>query len=83
MLRGWASGDVDAIAKTFNHDLADTPDLRAILLDKRNANWSRWIEQRMTKPGVVFMAVGAGHLAGGDSVQSLLQRDGYHVRRIQ
>jgi uncharacterized protein YbaP (TraB family) len=83
MLRGWANGDVDAIAKTFNHDLADTPALRAILLDKRNANWSRWIEQRMTKPGVVFLAVGAGHLAGSDSVQSLLQREGYRVRRIQ
>jgi uncharacterized protein YbaP (TraB family) len=37
----------------------------------------------MTKPGVVFLAVGAGHLAGGDSVQSLLQREGYRVRRIQ
>jgi uncharacterized protein YbaP (TraB family) len=83
MLRGWANGDVDAIATTFNHDLADTPALRAILLDKRNANWSRWIEQRMTKPGVVFLAVGAGHLAGSDSVQSLLQREGYRVRRIQ
>ena len=83
MLGGWAKGDVDAIAKTFNHDLADTPALREVLLDRRNANWSRWIEQRMAKPGVVFLAVGAGHLAGSDSVQSLLQRDGYRVRRIQ
>lgn len=83
MLGGWAKGDVEAIAKTFNHDLADTPALREVLLDRRNANWSRWIEQRMAKPGVVFLAVGAGHLAGSDSVQSLLQRDGYRVRRIQ
>lgn len=83
MLRGWASGDVDAIAKTFNHDLADSPALRETLLDRRNANWSRWIEQRMAQPGVVFLAVGAGHLAGSDSVQSKLERDGYRVRRIQ
>jgi uncharacterized protein YbaP (TraB family) len=83
MLRGWANGDVDAIARTFNHDLADSPALRQTLLDRRNANWSRWIEQRMAQPGVVFLAVGAGHLAGSDSVQSLLQRDGYKVRRIQ
>jgi uncharacterized protein YbaP (TraB family) len=83
MLRGWATGDVEAIAKTFNHDLAESPALRQILLDRRNANWSRWIEQRMEKPGVVFLAVGAGHLAGSDSVQSMLQRQGYRVRRIQ
>jgi len=29
------------------------------------------------------VAVGAGHLAGPSSVISLLQRDGYKVRRIQ
>jgi uncharacterized protein YbaP (TraB family) len=83
MLRGWANGDVDAIAKTFNHDLAESPALRETLLDRRNANWSRWIEQRMAEPGVVFLAVGAGHLAGSDSVQSKLERDGFRVRRIQ
>jgi uncharacterized protein YbaP (TraB family) len=37
----------------------------------------------MAQPGVVFLAVGAGHLAGSDSVQSKLERDGYRVRRIQ
>lgn len=83
MLRGWVNGDVEAIARTFNHDLADTPALRQVLLDRRNANWSHWIEQRMAKPGVVFLAVGAGHLAGSDSVQSILEREGYRVRRIQ
>jgi uncharacterized protein YbaP (TraB family) len=83
MLRGWADGDVETIARTFNHDLADTPALRETLLDRRNANWSRWIEQRMAQPGVVFVAVGAGHLAGSDSVQAMLQREGYRVTRIQ
>jgi uncharacterized protein YbaP (TraB family) len=83
MLRGWANGDVETIARTFNHDLADSPALRETLLDRRNANWSQWIEQRMKQPGVVFLAVGAGHLAGRDSVQSKLQRDGYRIRRVQ
>ncbi len=83
MLRGWASGDVDAIARTFNHDLADSPPLRQILLEQRNKNWSRWIEQRLAQPGTVMVAVGAGHLAGFDSVQTMLQRDGYRVRRVE
>lgn len=83
MLSSWSRGDVKAIATSFNHDLSDSPDLRDSLLRRRNANWSQWIEQRMTKPGSVFIAVGAGHLAGAGSVVDLLKRGGYKVRRIQ
>ena len=83
MLASWARGDVNAIAKSFNHDLAGSPELKEALIKRRNANWSKWIEQRMAKPGAVLIAVGAGHLAGPDSVISLLERDGYKVRRVQ
>ena len=83
MLAAWAKGDVKGIAKTFNRDLAGSPDLQRSLIKTRNANWSRWIEQRMTKPGAIMVAVGAGHLAGPDSVVDLLKRDGYRVRRLQ
>ena len=37
----------------------------------------------MATPGSVFVAVGAGHLAGADSVVAMLQKDGYRVRRVQ
>lgn len=83
MIRGWASGDVEAIARTFNHDLADSPELADTLLKQRNANWSQWIERRLQQPGTVMIAVGAGHLAGPDSVISLLKRQGYRVKRVQ
>ena len=83
MLTAWQRGDVNAIARTFNHDLGASPELRDALLKRRNANWSRWIEQRMEKPGSVMIAVGAGHLAGRDSVVDLLKRNGLHVHRIQ
>lgn len=83
MIQGWANGDVNAIALTFNRELADSPALRQALLERRNANWSRWIEQRLRQPGTVFVAVGAGHLAGADSVLAMLARDGLRVRRIQ
>jgi hypothetical protein len=83
MLASWSQGDVKAIAYSFNHDLSGSPELMTSLLKQRNANWTRWIEQRLTKPGTVFVAVGAGHLAGPGSVVSLLQRDGYKVRRLQ
>jgi uncharacterized protein YbaP (TraB family) len=83
MLSAWARGDVRGIAATFNQDLSDTPELMNALLKQRNANWKGWIERRLATPGTVLLAVGAGHLAGSDSVVSMLQKDGYRVRRIQ
>jgi uncharacterized protein YbaP (TraB family) len=83
MLRAWSSGDVKAIARTFDRDLAGSPELAQALIHQRNANWSRWIELRMSKPGALMIAVGAGHLAGKDSVIAMLQRQGYRVRRVQ
>jgi len=83
MLKAWAKGDVDDIARTFDRDLGASPELQQALLQQRNANWSKWIEQRMAQPGAIMIAVGAGHLAGRDSVIAMLQRDGYSVRRVQ
>jgi uncharacterized protein YbaP (TraB family) len=83
MLSAWARGDVAAIGKSFNEDLSGSPELREALLRRRNVNWARWIERRMAAPGSVFIAVGAGHLAGSESVVAMLQKDGYRVRRVQ
>jgi uncharacterized protein YbaP (TraB family) len=83
MLAAWARGDVRQIGATFNEDLAGSPELREALLRRRNVNWARWIQQRMASPGSVLVAVGAGHLAGSDSVIAMLERDGYRVRRVQ
>jgi uncharacterized protein len=57
--------------------------LKAALLTRRNFNWSQWIERRMKQPGTVMVAVGAGHLAGEESVQRYLQSRGYKVKRLQ
>ena len=83
MLASRSRGDVKEIATAFNHDLADSPDLKQSLLQQRNANWAKWIEQRLEQPGTIMVAVGAGHLAGNESVLALLQKDGYRVRRLQ
>jgi len=83
MLRAWTSGDVKAIAQSFNADLSDAAELRDALLTRRNANWAQWVRGRLDKPGTVLVAVGAGHLAGDQSVVSFLQKDGIKVTRIQ
>jgi len=83
MLGAWLRGDVEGIGRTFNRDLQSSPELRAALLTRRNWNWSQWIQRRMAQPGTVMVAVGAGHLAGGESVQRYLESRGYKVKRLQ
>jgi uncharacterized protein YbaP (TraB family) len=81
MVAEWIEGDADALAMLLNAEL-DDPVLYQRLLTQRNANWAGWIEQRLQQPGTVFIAVGAGHLAGNDSVQRQLKRRGLKVERI-
>jgi hypothetical protein len=83
MLDAWTRGDVKGIAKSFNADLGDAPELNDALLIRRNANWARWVKGRLDQPGTVLIAVGAGHLAGDQSVVSLLEKQGVKVSRIQ
>ena len=82
MLRAWAKGDEAAIAKTFEDDKDLPPHLREVLLRQRNANWAQWLKARLATPGTVFVAVGAGHLAGPLSVQKMLEADGIDVERV-
>jgi hypothetical protein len=83
MLKAWTKGDVEGIARTFDRDLSASPALQSALIKQRNANWSKWIENRLARPGSVMIAVGAGHLAGKSSVLEMLKKDGYQVRRLQ
>ena len=46
------------------------------LLTKRNANWVVKIEEMLRGSGTAFIAVGAGHLIGPDSVQVQLKAKG-------
>jgi uncharacterized protein len=82
MLDAWSNGDTDALVRLINAGLDDFPELYELLFSRRNATWAQWIEERMARPGTVFMAVGAGHLAGRDSVQDLLAARGIAAQRI-
>ncbi len=83
MVDAWAAGDVDAVATLLNEGIDDSPPVvRKVLLSDRNARWAKWIERRLLRPGTVFLAVGAGHLAGDESVQTKLAADGVIASRI-
>lgn len=77
----WASADPEKLAQLMNEGFTSRT-LYDALLTKRNANWAKWISARMAKPGVTFIAVGAGHLAGDTSVQSLLPAYGLTATRV-
>jgi uncharacterized protein len=84
MVAHWKRGDIETLAKALNEDLAATPALAKALLTDRNARWADWIKARLaTTPGTVFVAVGAGHLGGPDSVQAMLAKRGLKVERVR
>jgi uncharacterized protein YbaP (TraB family) len=82
IIAAWKQGDADNLARLMNEDEDDAA-LMELLLTNRNRNWARWIKRRMARPGTVFMAVGAGHLAGPGSVQEQLAAQGISAQRVQ
>ncbi|MBN8830161.1 MAG: TraB/GumN family protein, partial [Sphingomonadales bacterium] len=83
MIGAWAAGEPDRLSAIMNESVDSDPVLEKRLLTDRNSNWAEWIKARMDRPGVVFMAVGAGHLAGKGSVQDMLAVRGITTRRVR
>ena len=81
MVAEWIEGDAVELARLMNSELTD-PVLRDRLLIQRNASWADWIKRRLEEPGTVFIAVGAGHLAGEGSVQDQLRERRVRVKRV-
>ncbi len=83
MLDEWSTGDAEGLGAMMNEAMRSSPELSKMLLADRNARWAEWIDTRLDKPGVVFMAVGAGHLSGPDSVQVMLDKRQIKSARIK
>jgi uncharacterized protein YbaP (TraB family) len=81
LLSSWASGNVADFARQMIDSMDEVPDLTQALLTDRNEGFADWNETRMAQPGTVFFAVGAGHLAGEDSVQDFLCERGLTAQR--
>ena len=76
----WRDGDVEKIDHLMRSQT--TPSLYARLIVQRNLKFANGIAKRLTAPGTAFVVVGAGHLAGADSVQAHLQKLGFTVQRL-
>jgi hypothetical protein len=82
LLKAWEAGDVERIRAEFD-DGSLSPELEAVLLTRRNQAWADWLAKRAAQPGAVFVAVGAAHMAGPNSLIALLQARGLTVRRVE
>jgi uncharacterized protein YbaP (TraB family) len=82
MANAWIAGDVDTLGDLMLGKMKDrAPELYETLIVQRNRAWSERIATMMAGAGTSFIAVGAGHLTGENSVQSLLAKRGLEVAR--
>ncbi|MDP1913575.1 TraB/GumN family protein [Brevundimonas sp.] len=82
MVGAWATGDVALLEEIAVDEMkSESPVLYEALLVGRNTDWANQIQTMLEGSGTVFIAVGAAHLAGDDSVQEILEDRGLRVTR--
>ncbi|WP_426024445.1 TraB/GumN family protein [Brevundimonas sp. PWP3-1b1] len=80
MVEAWAKGDVATLDRVMVEEMKEaSPALYQALLVDRNTDWADQIQTLLEGSGTAFIAVGAGHLTGDDSVQAILQQRGVTV----
>ena len=82
LVDAWKNGDTTVIARLESVELKkDSPALYKSLIVDRNKAWAQILAKRLRAPasGTSIVAVGAGHLAGPDSLQKQLQSLGFTV----
>lgn len=82
MQSAWKRGDQAVFVRMLGQLKAASPDTYRMLFTERNERWADWIRARMQTPGTVFVAVGAGHLAGQDSLLVRLAERGLPSQRV-
>lgn len=82
LIDAWKNGDTQVIARLESTELQqESPELYKQLIVDRNKAWAQTIAKRLRDPagGTSIIAVGAGHLAGPDSLQKQLEGLGFTV----
>lgn len=83
LVKDWSVGDVKDLEVDLLEEMkTDMPIAYDLMFTKRNSNWADQIEIEMKGSGTDFIAVGAGHLVGDDSVPAMLKSRGYTVKRL-
>jgi uncharacterized protein YbaP (TraB family) len=82
MQDAWKRGEQTIFVRMLDQVRRSSPELYRTMFTERNSRWADWIAARMQTPGTVFVAVGAGHLAGKDSVLVRLAEMGIESSRL-
>ena len=82
MQAAWKRGDQRVFVHMLDQLKTASPETYRMMFTERNARWADWIRARMQTPGTVFVAVGAGHLAGTDSLLVRLAERGIASQRV-
>jgi uncharacterized protein YbaP (TraB family) len=78
--RAWASGDVETLARLTERDMRSAGNgVYEALITRRNAAWTSRIRALLAGNQDVFVAVGAAHLVGDDSVVAQLRAQGLTI----
>jgi uncharacterized protein YbaP (TraB family) len=84
LVAAWAAGDQAELKRQMVDEMrTDYPDVYKLLLVDRNQDWANQLKTRLAGSGVSFVAVGAGHLAGPDSLQAQLEKLGIKAVRVE
>lgn len=84
LISAWKDADVAVIDEKMTQMMKSRfPKMYDAMLVKRNFNWLNHIGQMIKSPEKEFILVGAAHLVGNDSVQSLLTAQGYKVEQVK
>jgi len=82
MQAAWKRGDQRVFVVMLDQLRNASPETYRMMFTERNERWADWIRARMQAPGTVFVAVGAGHLAGPDSLLVRLAERGIPSQRV-
>lgn len=82
MQAAWKRGELSIFVRMLDELRRTSPGTYRQLFAERNSRWADWVGARMDTPGTVFVAVGAGHLAGSDSLLVRLAEMGIASARV-
>jgi len=86
MVRAWQEGDAETLVRILEQTAEKDKGSRKmmkLLLDDRNPRMAEQMMAAIHAGKKIFVVVGAGHIAGKNSITDLLQRQGYQLRQLR
>ena len=80
--RAWLAGDIAVLEEATRTGILADPELHEALLVERNHKWLQAILPVMKDKPRPLIAVGTAHLVGPEGLATLLEQQGYRIRRL-